>query len=174
MVKVGIAAAVAALLLGALGACGDDPKPKIAHPSASPTVSAPSSSKPTRAAETPEAFLHRYIEVAHNAEVTGRFGEYMKLSDPNCVSCNQFIQYLKKIHMRGGVVKFSGEDVVWIHRIRKNFYKVRTFSPPTRYKESKSGPWKTLKGGNATAQYSIGKRDGHYVVTDSASLGSGS
>lgn len=170
MVKVGIAAAVAALLLGALGACGDDPKPKIAHPSASPTVSAPSSPTPTQAAETPEAFIRRYIKVADKAQVTGDFSAYKLLSDPDCVSCNQYVEGIGQIYKHGGIVKFAGERVIWIHRVRKNFYKVRTSSPQTRYRERKAGPWKTLAGGEVTEQYSLAKHGNSWVVLDTAQV----
>jgi len=174
MEKVGFAAAVGALFLGALGACGNDPKPKIAPPSPSHSLSDSPSVSTTPEAETPEAFLRRYIEAAHKAEVSGYFGEYKALSDSNCVSCNQFIEYLRRIHKHGGEVRFAGERVLSIERVRKNFYKVQTFSPPTHYKESKNGAWRKIDGGKATAQYSLAKRDGHFVVMDSASVGSGS
>lgn len=170
MVKGAFAVVVGTLLLGALGACGDDPRPKIADPTPSPSVSASPSASQSHAAETPEAFLRRYIRVADKAQVTGDFSDYKKLSDPNCVSCNQYIDAMRRIYKNGGFVKFPGERVLWIHRVRRNFYKVRTFSPPTHYKERENGPWKTLPGGEVTAQYYLAKRSNHYIVTDSAQV----
>lgn len=101
-----VAAAVAVPLL-VVGGCADDPKPKVAPPSQTPTSASPTATptpepweKKTNAGAV--AFAKHWIDVFNEAQGSGETNALRALSEPNCGSCDNFATYLEDVYAEGG------------------------------------------------------------------------
>jgi hypothetical protein len=145
-----LAALAVVLPLVVLGGCGDNPKPKPYDPPATSASPSPTTST-TPAAETPEAFIRRWVGVHNQMMSSGETSEFLALAD-HCEYCNKISKTVGDIYAGGGNVKTKGWSVTSVQKpmslghaaISIKFY---VNSAPTSYTESANGPVNNLKGG---------------------------
>lgn len=110
-----VAAAVPLLLVGA---CSEDPEPKFAPPSATPTPSVTESAEPEPAAWEEKsdagavAFAKHWIATFNVAQESGRTTELTQLSHDGCQTCRGFVGHLNDIYTGNGRLESDG----WIVR----------------------------------------------------------
>jgi len=147
-----LTALAVALPLVVLGGCGDgdNPKPKPYDP---PTTSASPTSSTTPEAETPEAFIRRWVGADTKMQNTGDTAPYLALTT-NCATCKAFAKQIAGIYEAGGYVHTKG----WIVKsvvLEKGgaadepTYLITVDDSPTTYAESKGGQVEHLSGGHS-------------------------
>ena len=113
---------VIVLLVGVLTGCNDDPEPKIADPTDTPStaVTSPSTSPPTTAPvstgpvlpdeaaqETDagaEAFVRFFVEAFNYAQATGDTSMLAQSSDEECAACQAYVSSIDEVFANGGSV----------------------------------------------------------------------
>lgn len=161
-----LAAAFAAPLL--LAGCQQEaPEPKLPEPSAAPTTKEPVKD------EKPEEFIRRWAELETEMENTGEVDDYLAISG-GCESCVSLAQAIEEYYEAGGYVKWGGWDIKSIKPWgkAKNHYELKVDSAPTEYKESESGPVKTLEGGPSAQLLRIKRVGGGWRVIEKSQLSS--
>lgn len=109
-----VAAAVPLLLVGA---CSEDPEPKFAPPSATPTPSVTESAEPEPAAweekstEGAVAFARHWVEVFNEAQMTGNTSDLRAASAPSCGTCAGVADQVDELYKGGGRLQSEGWSV---------------------------------------------------------------
>ncbi len=156
-----------------LSACGDNSSVADPPVSTHTTSSAPTSPPPAR--ETPEHFIRRWAAAEKRMENTGKTRPYLAISK-GCQSCQQLASDVSTFYAAGGFVKWGGWKIVSIkHYSEKgthHSYAMRARANSTLYKESASGPRKTLPGGLATDLVTIVRTTNSWRVVGFTKLGS--
>ena len=141
-----LALAVPLLLAG----CSEDPEPRPKMPDPTPTSSEPSPTESeTAEAESPEEFIRRWVEEDRRMFATGETKAFLEMGR-DCDDCRRIAQTVDRIYGAGGTVEWDGWTIRQISRRGKpsaHTYRFVVNSAPTRYRESPTGPWKTLDGG---------------------------
>lgn len=139
-----------ALLLGSAmlltGCASEEPEPKFAEPSASPSV--------VKKEETAEEFIRRWAKVEQEMQNTGETEEYRAITR-GCPSCNSLADKMEEIYRDGGWVK-SGE--IEVRRVREESpgqYLVRLHVSPTTHRLTESGPDGGFPGGKDLVQLNL-------------------
>ena len=104
---------LAALLLSCLVSCSDDPQPKIADPtetpsstSAAPTVSTdPTSPSPSDPQQAFRDFIDGYIGAISTSLSTGDPDPWLAMSDARCGNCQVFANNLRAAYAEGGRIE---------------------------------------------------------------------
>lgn len=129
----------------------DAPAPSISTPTATPTPSAEPT--PDHKPETAREFLRRWPQVEHQMLVTGQAGAFREYTSL-CTKCSQLADTIEGYYAAGGWVKTRTWRIKRLERVGgsadKPEFLVEKESPPTRYRESSSGPIKRLDGGAST------------------------
>jgi hypothetical protein len=131
----------------ALSACSSEPTPREPDPSkpttatTTPAVAVPTM-PPQASEDSPEgaaAFVKHYVDVFNYAAATGDVKELSRLSAPECVGCQKYIDLYRDTYEAGG--NFKGGD--WkIGDLKLEFDPAETFVTtdveisPTRYRKS--------------------------------------
>jgi len=154
-----------------LSACSDDdPVPQMPDPTTSEP--SPTETSSTAAPETPEEFIRRWAAAEAEMERSGDTNSYRELS-ARCQSCLELADLVEGYYAAGGYVQWEGWS---IRRVRpypaggENAFAVKVASPPTKYKESKSGEVQTFPGGLATHILTLDSVDDTWVVIGKAEL----
>jgi len=147
-----LAALAVVLPLVVLGGCGDNPKPKPYDPPATSASPSPTTSTPP-AAETPEAFIRRWVAADTKMQNTGDTAPYLALTS-NCATCKAFAKQIGGIYSAGGYVHTKGWIVKSVVRekggtAKEPTYLINVDDSPTTYAESKGGEVKHLSGGHS-------------------------
>lgn len=100
-----VAGVVAAALVGVAGCGADEPRPKIAEPTASPTAT------PTGRADldNPEDAISTWIAGYNSLSATGDKSEVAAATAPKCQSCEQLIEPIADFYVAGGRI----EEGMW-------------------------------------------------------------
>jgi hypothetical protein len=154
----------------ALAGCSDDSS-SSAGPDPSPSVSSSESSpSPTETddAETPEAFVRRWVDVDREMQNSGHTGEYRRLSS-KCRPCLEVADQVEGYYAAGGYVKTDG----WTIRSSKTSRSpgsasvtIKVTSSPTEYVESAGGKVQHLEGGEGSYILSLMTARDSWVVAD--------
>ena len=98
-----LSAALAALVvvLGSTACSDDDPEPKFAPPSASPTPSEPSTSVVSSSSD-PVSVARAWIEAQNEALQSGDTSGARGLATENCRSCDGLIRPIEEVFEAGG------------------------------------------------------------------------
>jgi hypothetical protein len=168
-----LAAAVLAPLL-LLAACGeDDPEPQIPEPSATPMPTATESS--TAAQESPEEFIRRWAAAETKMQNTGAVADYLALST-GCKPCKEIADLIAGFYEAGGWVKWAGWDIKGVERQggadARPTFSVSVVSAPTKYRETKGGPIKSLEGGPTRHLVTLSRRGASWVAIDTSEAAS--
>jgi hypothetical protein len=163
------ASALAAPLLLALSACGDDNS--VANP---PIQSGPASSSTHSAQpESPEHFIRRFYAAEKAMENTGRTSEYRRLA-ASCRSCTSLSHDVAAFYSAGGYVRWAGMRIQTIRPYSKSqqgqTFAVKGVAAPTRYKSSSNASVQTLTGGPTTELVTVADPRGSLRVTAFAKL----
>lgn len=168
------AAALALVLVPALGGCnGDDPEPKISdspsvtESSPSPSPTATTSAPPEQ--ESPIAFMRRWGVVSAEMQNSGATRTYQTLIDPNCEPCNKFMQLVEGYYRDGGYVKTQPWQV---NRVTKRppsnpgerEFEVEVTTSMTEYKTSATAPLKTLEGGDTRLAVTLRRDETSWLI----------
>ena len=157
----------AVALLLALTACGGDPKPDPS-PSVSTSVTSPASATPTPPVMPEEAkadtkagaiaFVKYYIALINHAQATGDVDALAKVEGPDCKSCAEGRDYLKKIYGSGGHISGGAWSV---HRVKarqsgENWAVTVTgaFAPSDAYASADADP-QHAKGGPTLTNFIV-------------------
>jgi hypothetical protein len=162
--------ALLAAALVPLAACSDDEP--TSHPTPSPSMSSSptESESPDPQPESAEAFIRRWVAADTKMKNTADAHEYLSLS-PDCAPCRRLVKLVQSFYRDGGFVDTGGWDVISVQEApstqqRRPTFIVNVHSNPTRYRESGSGPVKTLPGGPGEYRVSLVHHDGSWQVTD--------
>ena len=166
----------ALLLVGLmlLTGCGGSSN-NTATPSPLPTATSSSPSSPSTAVsppvhETAKQFIRRWVKANTEAQRTGDLTDFDALNQPDCESCTGLAKALKRIYEAGGVVEPSEVKILWIKKQPNGDYYSRERVPPSRYRESDSGPWKHFDGGTDTEVYTLTKVNGAWRMANYGGL----
>ncbi|WP_341927519.1 DUF6318 family protein [Nocardioides psychrotolerans] len=121
IVRAGVAVVLGALLVG----CSDDPRPRMAPPSASPTVVESPTNTPTieesapplpsaataRDASGAKAFVTHFWDVANYAQATGDTKSLAALGAETCEGCHGAVDFLNDLYRAGGSIE-GGEYTI--------------------------------------------------------------
>jgi hypothetical protein len=157
------------LALGALTGCQADEPVADPAPSVSSSVSSPSPSESSSpaAAETPEEFIRRWINVHTEMQNTGETQEFRKLST-GCVPCYDLADQVDEIYQEGGFVETDGWTPTSFKRLgpsgRSMTYLVGIENAATEYKETSGAEVTTLPAGTGVERFEIQRRKGSFVV----------
>ncbi|QCW51047.1 hypothetical protein FE634_12705 [Nocardioides dongxiaopingii] len=179
-----LAAPLAALALAlCLGACTDDPEPKVedppsssSTPSVDPVTSATPTSEPTSeppADETPEEFVRRWQRELDAMQNSGDPETFLAMTR-SCVSCNDLAEGIQSYYADGGYVNFAGTRLISI-RSTGGTDGVRQFEVArrvgnTEYVTASGEAPQSLEGGRDTITITVAKEDDAWVVTRYAIL----
>ena len=98
-------AVVAVLVAG----CTDDPEPKIADPTSTPSSSAASPSPTTSEVADPEQayrdFIDSYVAAISESLSTGDPSAWLAMSDPGCAGCAGIAEKLAQAYADGGRIE---------------------------------------------------------------------
>ncbi|WP_101523496.1 hypothetical protein [Nocardioides houyundeii] len=142
--------ALVCLLALLLGACAEDPEPKIAAPSESTSASASPSESVSEAAppadETPEEFIQRWVDTDREMQNTGDTEKLEQITS-GCVPCGKTSTQVASFYAAGGFVEWGGMKIDRIEKVTRLVYEVWGTSLPTRYKRSAEAQVERLPGG---------------------------
>jgi len=93
-----------------LGGCSDDPVPKVAPPSDSPSVVSETPS-PSGSAKDPVGAVRAWVRAQNVALHTGDTAEMRGLSATPCESCDGFAEPIEQVYRNGGSFKTRGWTV---------------------------------------------------------------
>jgi hypothetical protein len=165
------AAAAVALVAASLAACdGGDPEPKISpsSPVASPSSPAPTSGSATPEAETPEAFIRRWVDLQREAQNSGDTEELRSLSE-KCDPCMAFLRRIDEIYAEGGFIETDGWSIRKIARPMATpdgvQVDVSVTSAPTRFRESTDADTQTLQGGELEERFLLERESSSWLVS---------
>ena len=172
-------AALALLLTLALAGCSDDPEPRIADPTETPTtpttkpVTDPPdpTSTPEPERETAQEFIRRWAAIEREMENSGETAGYRALSD-DCEGCDKLATTVETYYEAGGSISWDGWDILRVAPFdrTRGEYLVSVESAPTRYRTSRGGPIQRLTGGPAEWVIQLRKEGASWVVTDKDEL----
>ena len=156
-----------------LAGCSDgpEPTPKIPEPTTSSATPTPTASE-TPEAESAEDFIRRWVEADRQMFATGDTEPFLALG-PDCEDCKAIAATVDRIYGAGGKVEWDGWSIVELSPRGKpsaNAYRFVVDSAPTRYRESASGPWKTLEGGRVVQLIVLEPTGSSWQVTQSREL----
>lgn len=133
-----------------LAGCTDDAEPTPKMPDPTTSSSSPTATE-TPDAESAEDFIRRWVAVNREMFATGETQEFLALG-PDCEDCKEIAATVDRIYGAGGTVKWDGWKVLQLAPRgdpSAHAYRFVVQSAPTRYRDSPTGAWKTLKGGRA-------------------------
>jgi len=160
-----LAALAVVLPLLALSGCGgDNPKPKPYDP---PSTSASPTTSQTPQAESPQAFIRRWVAASTKMQNTGVSTGFRQLGY-QCAECDKFATQIEGIYAKGGLVDTEGWKILTIKAKgsgKTGEYDMRVNASPTRYRESKDAPVQHLSGGPSTVLVRLTNRQGSWFVT---------
>lgn len=154
-----------ALLLGSAmlltGCASEEPEPKFAEPSASPSV--------VKKEETAEEFIRRWNDEQTRMQ-KGDTEAYREMT-PKCSACQSALEKVDDYYRSGGYVTTEGRTIVSIKPSdrstkSKRLFMVEMNSAPTRYRTSASAPEKTLKGGSVVYELLLSKKQKSWEFLD--------
>ena len=154
-----------ALLLGSAmlltGCASEEPEPKFAEPSASPSV--------VKKEETAEEFIRRWNDEQTRMQ-KGDTKAYREMT-PKCEGCQTTSGKVEKYYKAGGYVSTEGRKIVSIRPSDRSpslehVYLVEVDSAPTTYKTSTSAPEERLKGGVSVYEVYLTKKAGNWKFVD--------
>ena len=144
----------------ALSSCSDD----------SSSSADPPSPSPTQEAETPEAFVRRWVEVSNQMQNTGETKVYRSISR-GCRPCMAVADQVEGYFEAGGYVKTGGWSISSVKFSKPGAEghvtaTVEVESAPTEYKESADADAQTLEGGSVIELMTIKPRGAGWVLTN--------
>ena len=151
----------------ALSSCSDDSSSSADPPTPSSTSSEPS---PTQAAETPEEFVRRWVDLNTSMQNTGNTKAFRKISS-KCRPCLSTADQVDAIYKAGGYVKTDGWTAKSIKASEPGTngdvqLTIAVNSAPTEYKESSGGQIQRLEGGDFRELMSIAPNGDTWIVTN--------
>jgi hypothetical protein len=88
------------------------------EPSTSSSTPTPTESE-TPEAESPEAFVRRWVEVGDEMQQTGETAEFKRISR-QCQACVAVTKQVEAIYRAGGSIEFAGSEVSLLKRVADN------------------------------------------------------
>lgn len=165
-------ALAAALPLLLAGCSEEEPEPKMPDPLPSSSSSSPSpTAEPTPEQESPEEFIRRWAVVLRKMQTTGEVAEFLALS-PDCASCRETADRVQEIYKGGGEIQWGGWTAIRIapYGDGTDEYRAQVRSAPTRYRESPSGVWQTIRGGQVTRLLALERSGDSWVMANTTEL----
>jgi hypothetical protein len=168
---------LAALLLGlalvVAGCSEDEPEPSPAPTSPAPStssVAATPSPTPSESTDMAAAVIRRWLEAGNEMQRTGDGAEYRTLIR-GCYPCDDVVKRVEAIYAAGGYIRFDGESIRTIRRVKGprgsgRHFEVDTYSPPTTYVEKAGGQEQSYPGGDRTMHVQVFPVDGKWLVVD--------
>lgn len=152
---------VLGVLLVLLVGCGGDPQPHFssAPPTVVPTTTAP-------AAETPQAFLRRWVRAMDAMERTGKPGPWETLNLKSCEDCATVAATVRGVYGQGYHVVGSSSHVESVTRVGGSSWRVRISSRPTRVVDEGGHVKGAYPGGRTTLQVGLVRRGGALRVAN--------
>ena len=153
-----LAAALAApMVLAACGGGGDSV--------ANPPISSATSSSPTKPPkhESPEHFIRRFYAAEKAMENTGATRAYEGMTRA-CKPCSALVSRVHSIYNSGGFIHWGGLTIRSI-TTSGHTYTVSFDARPTKYRETQSGPIKSLPGGVSTDLLTLRQSSHGWTVT---------
>ncbi|MGL5826900.1 MAG: hypothetical protein ACRCYU_19130 [Nocardioides sp.] len=157
-----LVALIAVLVLGLVG-CSDDPSESAAGwptptPRPTPPSPTPDPIRDIRQVKTAEEFIRLWRTASTEATNTGDTKVYRAITR-DCVPCQAFAKDLELFYAKGGYAKTGKSRIDSIKRDGStslgSVFKVWETAPPTKYKESKTGPVKRLSGGKIGTEVTV-------------------
>lgn len=148
-----------ALLLGSAmlltGCASEEPEPKFAEPSASPSV--------VKKEETAEEFIRRWLEVEREMQTSGETTEYRAITK-GCESCARLADRMEDIYEDGGWVKPGKTTVQRTEDKGSNTHLVWTKAEPSTHSLSSKGPEGSFSGGESLYEVYLVKQDQQWTL----------
>jgi len=163
-----LVSALVSVLLSGCGGGTDIAAPPSSAPAPVSTSPSPSAS-PSAVRESAKDFIRRWEAAGDAMQRDGDTAAFTAMSG-GCKGCDAIARQVAQVYANGGVIKFAGTRIGWIHKRSDYIYEVREIAGSTRLKESASATWKTLKGGSLTALVTLRPVGQSWLVTDYGQL----